>query len=232
MDLDKLKSNWRKSKELILEKYNLNQKEMEAIIKNQSDKTTQRLSIVFMFGISVQSLTLVFQLINLIQNVHLTDFALAISGTFVIVIPALFYSINRYRALHSSDYSSLNIAESLKQKIEFYRFSHNKWLLSFSISFIVFLWSINIITGDITSLQGFSMNLILLYAFVFLFVYFAYRYAHIRYLREYEISLNDLGGKQLTDLHQKNLRFRRFTITLISILVIILLAGILFLFMN
>ena len=41
MDLDKLKSNWKISKELISEKYNLNQKEMKAIIKNQSDKTTQ-----------------------------------------------------------------------------------------------------------------------------------------------------------------------------------------------
>lgn len=232
MDLEQLKSHWNKSKKNIEENYTLNQKEMETIIKKQSDTTTQGLSRIFMMGIVVQSLTIIFQLVSLLVYKIEMGFALVIVGSLAIVIPTLFYSINRYRLLKSADYNSLSLAESLKQKIDFYKFSHNKWLLSFAVTFVVFLWSINIITGDITSMQGFNMNLILLYAFVFLFVYFAYRYAHIRYLREYEISLNDLGGKQLTDLHQKNLRFRRFTITLISILVIILLAGILFLFMN
>ena len=232
MDLDKLKSNWKKSKELISEKYNLNQKEMEAIIKKQSDKTTQGLSRIFMMGIVVQSLTLVFQLINLIKYVHVTDFALAIAGTLTIVIPLLFYSINRYRALQSADYSSLSLAESLKQKIEFYKFSYNKWLLSYAVSFVVFVWSINMLAGDFTSLQGFNLKLILVYAACFLLIYFSYRYALTRYLNEYEISLNDLGGKQLTDLRKESLKFRRFKIILISILVLILLAGIVFLFVN
>lgn len=225
MDLDQLKSNWKKSKIVISENYKLNKKEMEAIIKKQSDTTTQKLSKVFVFGIVVQSLTVVFQVINLIVHIRDLGIALAITGTLAIVLPALYYSINRYNALKSGGFDSLSLAESLKQKIEFYKFSHNLWLLGFALSFVVFLWSINMITGDITSLHDISVKLMVLYAACFLLIYFSYRYAHTKYLNEYEICLNDLGGKQLTDLHKESRNFRIFKMILISILLLTLLAG-------
>ncbi len=229
MNLDHLKSNWEKGKQRITEKYRLNQKEMEAIIKNQSDQTTKRLSRVFLMGIVVQSTTLVIQLINLIRYAHITDLTLVIIGTIIMITPALFYTINRYRTLQSSDFYALSLAESLKQKIAFYKFSYNQWLLSFALSFVVFLWSVNMLAGDFTSFQEFNIQLIFLYAACFLLIYFSYRYAHTRYLREYEISLDDLGGKQLTDLRQESLRFRRFKMILIAILLLVLLTGIVWL---
>lgn len=226
MDLDQLKSNWKKGKVLIKENYKLNKKEMEAIIKKQSDTTTQRLSRIFVFGIAVQSLAVLFQLINLINHIRDMNFALSIAGTLLFVLPALFYSINRYKALKSADFQSHSLAQSLKEKIDFYKFSHNKWLLGFALSFVVFLWSINMITGDINSLQDMSMRLGLLYAVCFILIYFSYRYAHTKYLKEYEICLNDLGGKQLTDLQKESRNFRIFKMVLISVLVLILLTGI------
>lgn len=226
MNLDQLKSNWKKSKVLISENYKLNKKEMEAIIKKQSDTTTQGLSRIFVIGIAVQSMTIAFQVINLIVHIRDVNFVLAVAGSLVMVIPALLYSINRYKALKSDDFDSLSLAESLKKKIEFYKFSHNLWLLGFALSFVVFLWSINIITGDITSLRDMSVKLMVLYAACFLLIYFSYRYAHTRFLNEYEICLNDLGGKQLTDLHKENSKFRIFKMILISILLLTLLVGI------
>ena len=232
MDLEQLKSHWNKSKKNIEENYTLNQKEMETIIKKQSDTTTQGLSRIFMMGIVVQSLTIIFQLVSLLVYKIEMSFALAIVGSLAIVIPTLFYSINRYRLLKSADYNSLSLAESLRQKIDFYKFSHNKWLLSFAISFVIFMWSINILTGDFISLQGFSIKLILLYAAVFLVIYFSYRYAHTKYLKEYEISLMDLGGQHLTDLHKESRKFRIFKIILISILSLVLVVGLVVLFMR
>jgi hypothetical protein len=232
MDLDQLKSNWEKSKTLIKENYNLNKKEMEAIIKKQSDTTTQRLSRLFVFGIVVQSMTVLFQIINLISHISDINFTLVIAGTLFIVVPALLYSINRYKALKSADFQSYSLAESLKQKIEFYKFSHNKWLLGFALSFVVFLWSINMIIGDITSLGDVSLKLILLYAGCFILIYFSYRNAHTRYLKEYEICLNDLGGKQLTDLQKEGRNFRLFKMILIAILLLTLIVGVVFLFLR
>lgn len=232
MDLDQLKSNWKKSKALISENYTLNKKEMEALIKKQTDTTTQRLLRIFMVGIAVQGLTIVLQLVNMTLYSLDANLTFAIAGSLAIVLTALIYSINRYRTLRSTDFDALSLAESLKRKIEFYKFAHNKWILGYAISFVIFLWSINMSTGDITSLQDISFRLMAVYAVCFLLIYFSYRYAHTRYLKEYEISLNDLGGEQLTDLHLESRNFRIFKMVLISILLLLLLVGIVLFLMS
>ena len=232
MDLNKLKSNWGKSKQLIIEKHHLNQNDMETIIKKQTEKTTRGLSRVFIMAIVVQSATIFIQLTNLIKYRNTLDFAIVIIASILVVIPSLYYSINRKMTLNSEDYNSLSLSESLKRKIEFYKFSYNKWLLSFAFTFVIFLWAINISTGDFSSLMSMNRNIILVYVFVFLFIFFTYRYAHTRYLKEYEICLNDLGGEQLTDLRNEILKFRKFKIILIGLLVLILIIGIAVLFLK
>ncbi len=226
MDLEALKSNWKKGKELIGENYKLTYKEMEALIKNQSNETTKRLSRIFLMGITVQSLTLILQVINLIQYRQYTDMIWIIGCTIILVALALSFTINRFRILNLEDYGKIAIAESLKRKITFYKYTYNKWLLSYSFSFVFFIWSINLLAGDFTSLSAFNPRLLLVYTACFLLIFFSYRYAHTRYLREFEICLNDLGGDQLTDLKQEGLKFRRFKLVLTAVLSFLLLAGI------
>ena len=232
MDLNQLKSYWKKSKKLITESHHLNKMEMETIIKKQADKTTFGLSRVFIMAIVVQSATILIQLSNFVKYIHVYDFAIAIITSILLVILALYFTVNRYKKLNSVDYEVLSLAESLKQKIRFYKFSYNKWVLSFAFSFVIFLWSINILTGDFTSLSNLNLRIFFVYNFVLLFIFFTYRYAHTRYLKEYEICLNDLGGQQLTDLRTENIKFRRFKIILIIILILTLLLGIVVLFVS
>ena len=227
MDLEKLKSNWKKGKQLIGENYKLNHNEMESVIKNQSNDTTKRLSRIFLMGITVQSLTIVLMVINMITYRQFSDLTLLTGVSLILVVLALSFSINRFRVLNAADYGKMSLAETLKKKITFYKYSYNKWLLSYAFSFVFFMWSINMLIGDITSISAFNSQLLLVYTACFLIIFFSYRYAHTRYLREYEICLNDLGGKQLTDLKQEGLKFKRFKFVLIAVFSILLLIGIL-----
>lgn len=232
MDLDQLKSGWKKNKELIDENVHLNKEKMESIIKKQSDKTTHGLSRVFIMGITVQSLTVILLILNLARYSNEMDLAIAIGVSLILVSIALMYTLNRFRALKGENYNAFSLSESLKRKIEFYKFSYNKWLLSYASSFVVFIWSINMIVGDFTSLSGFNSRILSVYLVCFLMIYFSYRYAHVKYLREYEISLNDLGGAQLTDLEKESRKFRRFKLVLVVILGLVMALGIVLLLTN
>lgn len=226
MDLDRLKNSWVKSKKRIEETTHFSKKEMETIIKKQTDKTTHRLSRIFLMGVAVQVMALLFQSVNLAKNSGSPDLVLYITVSILLMIPALYYSFNRWHELRSVDYESLSLAESLKKKIQFFKISYNKWLLTFAASYIILLWSINIFAGDFTSMGDFNLMYALVYGAVFLLIYFSFRFAHVRYLREYEISLNDLGGDQLTDLRKESLKFRRFKLILVIILSMALIAGV------
>lgn len=225
MDLDQLKNSWEKSKKRIEEQNLFSKEEMETIIKQQTDQTTRGLSRIFIMGMVVQSLTLVLQIANLARFVAKTDLVLLIIGSIILVIPALYYSYNRWQELRSSDYGSLSLAESLKRKIEFIKISYNKWLLSFAASFVILLWSVNMFVGDFTSISDFNRMYAVVYTAAFLLIYFSNWFAHTRYLKEYEVSLNDLGGDQLTDLKKENLKFRRFKLVLIVILSLAMIGG-------
>jgi len=228
MDLEQLKSNMKKSKDSINEVFHLNKTEMEAIIKKQTDKTTHGLSRLFLMGIVVQSLTILIQLINLIRYSEVNDLLIGIVISIGLASLALLYTINRYSSLKSEIFNVLSLSESLKRKIEFYKISYNKWLLSFAASFVVFVWSINILAGDFTSLQAFNLRILILYTLCFLLIFFSNRYAASKYLRAYEISLNDLGGNHLTDLKKINEKFMKFKIVLIGILFLFLITGLIF----
>ena len=94
MDLERLKSNWKKGKQLIGENYKLNQNEMESVIKNQSNDTTKRLSRIFLMGITVQSLTIVLMVINMITYRQFSDLTLLTGVSLILVVLALSFSIN------------------------------------------------------------------------------------------------------------------------------------------
>lgn len=79
--------------------------------------------------------------------------------------------------------------------------------------------------GDFRTINDFNMMYAIVYTAAFLLIYFSNRFAHTRYLKEYEISLNDLGGDQLTDLKKENLKFRRFKLFLIVILSLAMIGG-------
>jgi len=228
MDLEQLKSNWKKSKKSIKEVYHLNKKEMEAIIKKQADKTTHGLSMIFIMGIVVQSLTIIIQLFNAFKLAKANDLLIVIVITIGLMSLAHYYTLNRYNFLKAEVFDVLSLSESLKRKIEFYKISYNKWLLSFALSFVVFLWSLNMLAGDYTSLQALNLRILIVYTICFLIIYFSNKYAATRFLKEYEISLNDLGGNQLTDLNKMNEKFMRFKIILIGILLLLLISGIIF----
>ena len=225
MDLDRLKNSWVKSKKRIEETTHFSKKEMETIIKKQTDKATHGLSRIFMMGMVVQASALLIQVANLARFSANNELMLLIIISIVLIVPALYYSYNRWHALRSADYETLSLAESLKRKIEFFKISYNKWLLAFAASFIILLWSINMLAGDFTSISSFNKMYAIVYTAAFLLIYFSYRFAHARYLKEYEISLNDLGGEQLTDLRKENLKFRRFKLILVILLSLALIAG-------
>lgn len=232
MDLDQLKNGWKKSKKRIENNVHLNKEKMEAILKKQAEKTTHGLSRVFIMGIVVQSLTILFLVLDIFKYSEVTDLAIANALSIVMISFALYYSLNRFNVLKSTNYEVFSLSESLKKKIAFYKFSYNKWLLSFASSFVIFIWSINMLAGDFTSLGGFNIRILSVYFVCFLFIYFSNRYAHTKYLHEYEISLNDLGGSQLTDLKAESRKFRIFKLVLIIILTLILIFGIVVLVMN
>lgn len=226
MDLDQLKSGWKKSKERIEENVHLNKEKMEAILKKQADKTTHGLSKVFIMGIVVQSLTIIIQLTNVIIYSDVKDLLVAIVISIGLIALALYYTISRFNALKAEVFDVLSLSESLRRKIEFYKISYNKWLLSFAASFVFFLWSINMVVGDYTSLNDMNLRIFTVYSVCFLLIYFSNRYAARRYLREYETSLNDLGGNQLTDLKKENEKYMRFKIILVAILLLTFITGI------
>lgn len=232
MDLDQFKSGWKKSKERIEENVHLNREKMEAILKKQADKTTHGLSRVFIMGIVVQSLTIVIQLTNAVIYAEVEDLLVAIVISIGLITLALYYTLNRFSTLRAEVFDVLSLSESLRRKIEFYKFSYNKWLLSFAASFVVFLWSINMVIGDYTSLTDLNLRVFTVYSLCFLLIYFSNRYSARRYLKEYEISLNDLGGNHLTDLRKENEKFKRFKIILVVMLLLVFIAGILILLMN
>lgn len=232
MDLDQLKSGWKKSKDWVESNVHLNKETMEAIIKKQADKTTHGLSRVYMMGITAQILTIVFLILDIIRYRNQIDLVIAISLSLVMVTMALFYSLNRFNALKNANYDVLSLSQALRNKIEFYKFSYNKWLLSYATSFVIFLWSINMLVGDFTSLSGFNIRILGIYMACFLIIYFSNRFSHTKYLHEYEICLNDLGGEQLTDLEAENRKFKRFKLILIVLLTSLLLLGLVVLLMN
>ena len=230
MDLDQLKKGWQKSKNRIARDVHLKKEEMEAIIKKQANKTTHRLSRIFIMGIVTQSLTIIFLVISGVKYWHASDLFIIICASILPISFALYYSWNRYVTLRDSNFDSMNVSESLMKKIEFYKFSYNKWLLGFSLSFVIFIWSLNISMGDFTSLQAFNVRLAVLYAAAGILIFTSYRFSHLRLLKEYEIFLKDLGGVHLTDLYKANRKFRIFKIILISILALTTLLGTILLF--
>lgn len=232
MDLDQFKYSWKKNKERIEGNVHLNKEKMEALLKKQTDKTTYGLSRIFIMGIVVQSLTIVIQLINAVLYAHVKELLVAIAVTIGLIVLALFYTVGRYSTLKSEVFNVLSLSESLRRKIEFFKFSYNKWLVSFAASFVVFLWSINMVVGDYTSLHDLNFRVFSVYSACFLLIYFSNRYAAKKYLREFETSLNDLGGNQLTDLKEENRKYIMFKIILGTVLFLTLIAGIFFILIN
>ncbi len=226
MDLDQLKEGWQKGKRKIAQDVHFKKKEMEAIIKKQANTTTHGLSRIFLMGIVIQSLTIILLILSGIKYSHVNDLFIVICVCILPISLALYYSLNRYAALRESNFENMSISDSLINKIEFYKFSYNKWLLSYASSFVFFIWSINMMVGDFTSLNSLNPRLLLVYLACFLIIYFSYRFAHVKYLREYEVCLDDLGGDHVTDFKALNKKFKLFMIILIAVLTIIMLTGI------
>ena len=225
MDLDQLKACWSKNKQKLMHDVYLTKDDMETIIKKRTAKTTYGLSRTFFMGIVSQALTVIILVFCLIKYGQVTSLAVLIGTALILMILALFYTVNNLTLLRNERPASMSISDALMKKINFYKVRYNKWLLSYAVSFIVMIWSINMIIGDFNSIDSFNERYLLVYTACFLLIYFSNRYAHQRYLKEYEINLHDLGGDHLTDLEALNKKFRRFKLLLIVVLVVFMLFG-------